>query len=223
MKVHTPELFEENFLLDLASLERPVRDKSIEYMKKTIEISHNIFNESNQSTSLDLVINVGGHSSDFFLDADIQGKLFDNLLATFEKIDFGLCNPLIQSMPPYPWHLGGRRYHNLFVKESDFLAWNKETDLNFCIDFSHSFLAAKFLDKPFFEYLEKILPFSSYFHVADSEGLDGEGLQILEGEIDFKIYMKPFYPGKIEYILRFGMAILRHFNLSKPHFSGCVT
>lgn len=201
VKVHTPELFEENFLLDLASLEKPIREKSIEYMKKTIEMSHNILNESNQATTLDLVINAGGHSSDSFLDADIQGKLFENLLASFEKIDFGLCNPLIQSMPPYPWHLGGRRYHNLFVKESDFLLWNKETNFNFCIDFSHSFLASKFLNKPFFDYLEKILPFSSYFHVADSEGLDGEGLQISDGEINFKDLYTTFLSNKkIEYI-----------------------
>ena len=208
VKVHTPELFRDNFLLDLASLEKPIREKSVEYMKKTVEISHNIFNESNQGTTLDLVINVGGHSSDSFLDPDIRGKLFENLLASFEKIDFGLCSPLIQSMPPYPWHLGGRRYHNLFVKESDFLLWNKETSFNFCIDFSHSFLAAKFLNKSFFEYLEKILPLSSYFHVADSEGLDGEGLQISDGEINFRDLFKTFLSSKkIEYIQRYGKAI----------------
>ena len=137
VKVHTPELFKENFLLDLASLEKPIRDKSVDYIKKTIEISHNIFNASNQSTNLDLVINVGGHSSDTFLNSDVKSKLFENLLASFEKIDFGLCNPLIQSMPPYPWHLGGRRYHNLFVKRVIFTGI--ETNFNFCIDFPTHF------------------------------------------------------------------------------------
>ena len=101
-------------------------------------------------------------------------------------------------MPPYPWHLGGRRHHNLFVKRG--FSGGTKRHLNFC-QTSHSFLAAKFLDKPFFEYLEKILPFSSYFHVADSEGLDGEGLQILEGEIDFKNLYETFLSRKkIEYI-----------------------
>lgn len=201
VKVHTPELFKDNLILDLASIENSIRDRSIDYMKKTIEVSHKLFEKSAKNTSLDLVINPGGHSSNFFVDKTVRNRLFENLLTSFENIDFGLCNPLIQSMPPYPWHLGGRRYHNLFVQESDFFSWNQETSLGFCVDFSHSFLAAKFLNRPFFDYLETILPLSSYFHVADSEGTDGEGLQILDGEINFKDLFSKFLTDRnVEYI-----------------------
>jgi N-acetylneuraminate synthase len=34
--------------------------------------------------------------------------------------------------------------------------------------------------------LKKILPFTAHLHLADAQGVDGEGLQIKEGEIDWK-------------------------------------
>jgi N-acetylneuraminate synthase len=33
--------------------------------------------------------------------------------------------------------------------------------------------------------LEKVGPFTAHLHIVDAQGVDGEGLQIEEGEIDF--------------------------------------
>jgi N-acetylneuraminate synthase len=104
-------------------------------------------------------------------------------------------------MPPYPWHLGGRRYHNMFVECEDFKLWHEMTGLFFCIDYSHSFLASKYLNIPFEEYISKIKKYSSYFHIADADGDDGEGLQILEGEINFKsLYSEILVDEKFQFI-----------------------
>ena len=186
IKVHAPELFAENFIIDLAVNNKKVRDISIEYMEKTVEVAHSIYCKSAQNTSLDLVINPGGHSSDNFLPDDQKPMMFENLFNSFEKIDFGIVNPVIQSMPPFPWHLGGRRYHNMFVRIDDFIKWNSLTGYKFCIDYSHSYLAAKFLNIAFEDYAKALIPYSSYYHIADAGGTDGEGLQILDGEINFK-------------------------------------
>tara|TARA_S200000501_G_scaffold371649_1_gene415174 strand:- start:3036 stop:5294 length:2259 start_codon:yes stop_codon:yes gene_type:complete len=201
VKIHAPELFENNFILDLAANDKKTRDISIDFMEKTIEVAHLIYSKSAQNTSLDLIINPGGHSSDFFLKEEQKLKLFKNLKNSFDKLDFGLVNPIIQSMPPYPWHLGGRRYHNMFVECEDFKKWHEMTGLFFCIDYSHSFLAAKYLNIPFEDYISKIEKYSSYFHVADADGDDGEGLQILEGEINFKsLYSNLLADKKFQYI-----------------------
>ena len=201
VKVHAPELFAENFIIDLAVNDKKIRDLSIDYMKRTVEVAHSIYKESAQNTSLDLVINPGGHSSDDFLSDDLKPLMFENLYNSFNKIDFGIVNPVIQSMPPFPWHLGGRRYHNLFVKIEDFKKWNELTGYMFCIDYSHSFLASKFLEIPFDQYAKDIIPFSKYFHIADADGLDGEGLQILDGEINFKsIFENSLANHEFEYI-----------------------
>jgi N-acetylneuraminate synthase len=201
VKVHAPELFENNFILDLAANEKKIRDISIGFMERTIEVAHQIYSSSAQNTTLDLIINPGGHSSDHFFKKEQKLKLFENLKNSFDKLDFGLVNPIIQSMPPYPWHLGGRRYHNMFVECEDFKLWHEMTGLFFCIDYSHSFLASKYLNIPFEEYISKIKKYSSYFHIADADGDDGEGLQILEGEINFKsLYSEILVDEKFQFI-----------------------
>ena len=40
--------------------------------------------------------------------------------------------------------------------------------------------------KSFQEFLKKTAPFSAHFHIVDAGGTDSEGLQIDDGEIDFK-------------------------------------
>ena len=37
----------------------------------------------------------------------------------------------------------------------------------------------------FTKFLEEVLPITSHMHLADATGIDGEGLQIEEGDIDF--------------------------------------
>lgn len=200
-KVHAPELFAENFIIDMAINDKKVRDLSIEYMKRTVDTAHSIYSKSAQNTSLDLVINPGGHSSDDFLSEELKPMMFENLFNSFKKIDFGLVNPVIQSMPPFPWHLGGRRYHNMFVNLEDFKKWHDLTGYKFCIDYSHSYLAAKFLNIPFEKYADALIPYSSYYHIADADGTDGEGLQILDGEVNFKsIYENSLSKHAFEYI-----------------------
>jgi N-acetylneuraminate synthase len=37
----------------------------------------------------------------------------------------------------------------------------------------------------FSHFLERILPFTAHLHLADASGVDGEGLQIDEGDVDW--------------------------------------
>ena len=54
-----------------------------------------------------------------------------------------------------------------------------------CLDVSHSKLACNHLHGSFREFLNKILPFTAHLHLADAKDVDGEGLQIEDGEIDW--------------------------------------
>ena len=49
----------------------------------------------------------------------------------------------------------------------------------------HSKLACNHQGTSFLDYVEKIGPYSGHLHVADAGGVDGEGLQIGEGDMDF--------------------------------------
>ena len=59
-----------------------------------------------------------------------------------------------------------------------------------CFDISHSMLTCNYHKKDFYEFCEKIAPFTAYLHLGDAKGLNGEGLQIGDGEIDFNKILK---------------------------------
>ena len=54
-----------------------------------------------------------------------------------------------------------------------------------CLDVSHSKLACTHLNASFSKFLKTILPHTAHLHLADAKGVDGEGLQINDGEIDW--------------------------------------
>ena len=42
------------------------------------------------------------------------------------------------------------------------------------------------------EYAEQVMPYVAHVHISDAVGLNGEGVQINEGEVDFKSVMSLF-------------------------------
>ena len=54
-----------------------------------------------------------------------------------------------------------------------------------CFDVSHSKLACNHRKISFADFTDIIAPHTAHLHIVDAAGVDGEGLQISEGEIDF--------------------------------------
>tara|TARA_B100000989_G_scaffold298918_1_gene291032 strand:+ start:4670 stop:6916 length:2247 start_codon:yes stop_codon:yes gene_type:complete len=191
VKIHAPETFENNFIIDLASNNKVILNKSMRCIKKTIEFSNEIIlKTNNKKIKNHLIINPGGHTSFEFANMREKMKLFKNLVKSFKRLNFKKATPLIQSMPPFPWHFGGRRYHNLFVGSSDFKNWYEETGIKFCLDISHAGLAANFFDQNIYDYIDRVKKYCVYYHVSDYSGNDNEGLQINDGIIDFRKILK---------------------------------
>ena len=90
-----------------------------------------------------------------------------------------------QTMAPFPWHFGGQRFQNIFVRIDEIVEWSTRLQLRMCFDISHSRLTCNHFGLDFYDFAEKIAPFSAHLHLGDALGLNGEGLQIGEGDIDF--------------------------------------
>lgn len=54
-----------------------------------------------------------------------------------------------------------------------------------CFDISHSKLACNHLGVDFYEFAKAVSPVTAHLHLGDATGLNGEGLQIGDGELDF--------------------------------------
>ena len=56
---------------------------------------------------------------------------------------------LPQTMPPFPWHQGGRSYHNLLTKSSRIKDFLERVENNICLDISHTALSCSYFKKIF--------------------------------------------------------------------------
>lgn len=184
--VHAPELFRGDHVLDLTSPDTEYRKHSIDEMRRVIDVAKLLRrNFLNQDKPIGVVTNVGGFSQDEPLSfKEVQRRKL-LLSESLEELQDPSIQIWPQTMPPFPWHFGGQRFHNLFVDADEIVEFCSNSNMQVCLDISHSKLACNYQKKSFELFLEKVLPFSAHLHIADSLGIDGEGLQIGDGDIDF--------------------------------------
>ena len=76
---------------------------------------------------------------------------------------------------------------NLFIDPDEITAFCLRHGYRMCFDTSHSKLACNHYNWSFTEFVQRIGPHTAHLHLGDASGVDGEGLQILEGEIDWRM------------------------------------
>ena len=183
--VHSPELFAGDHILDLCSQDEVYRQISIKELQRTIEVTRSLKHYFKKATKPLIVTNVGGFTLDNTLPKKIRPQLYATLLNSLSQLDTSEVEIIPQTMPPFPWHFGGQRYHNLFVDAEDILRFCSEYKYRICLDISHSQLACNHRKSSFKKFVEKVSPFIAHLHIADASGVGGEGLQIEEGDIVF--------------------------------------
>ena len=68
----------------------------------------------------------------------------------------------------------------------------KKTGLNIVFDLSHAAMYCNAKDLDLLTFIEKLLSVTRHLHLADAYGLDGEGVQFGEGDIDLDRIMPVF-------------------------------
>ncbi|MCP5028171.1 MAG: TIM barrel protein [Actinomycetia bacterium] len=183
--VHAPELFEGDHLLDLASPDEEYRKRSIVELQRVIDLTCALrpcF--ANENDPL-IVVNVGGFSLDAPLSrAEIEQR-YEILAKSFQELDAAGVELIPQTMPPFPWHMGGQRHHNLLVDADDIERFCIRNGMRICMDVSHSQLACAHLGHSLSDFVRRLASHTAHLHLADAEGVDGEGLQVGEGSIVF--------------------------------------
>lgn len=183
--VHAPELFAGDHTLDLASDDKQYRQHSVNNLNRVLDIARELKQFYPKTTTVPVVVNVGGFSQHDFLstrEKEFKYKLVAQSLSLLNLKDIDL---LIQTMPPYPWHFGGQRFHNLFVHPNEIADFCSKHCVNVCLDISHSFLAANKFGYSLSRFFHELGPVIKHVHIADGTGVDDEGLGIGLGEIDF--------------------------------------
>jgi N-acetylneuraminate synthase len=178
--VHAPEFWDRS-LVDLCSLEERQRSASVALIQKSIDLAREM------APCFVGEPKIIAHPGAMSLDHPIRErqKLYDNLRRSVEELDHAGVELLLENLPPRPWYFGGQWLTNAFMDAAEIKDFIAPLGLNMCYDSSHHKLYCNWAHADFYEQMRLLLPYIRHLHLSDASGLDGEGLQIGEGNIDW--------------------------------------
>lgn len=196
--VHAIEQYEDGFILDLASNDLKIVERSYREISRLIKHIDELRKFFKDTEKVPLVINIGGFSRKNFVNSNEKNEIFKRAIFAFKQISklYPKYDFLPQTMPPFPWHQGGRSYHNLLVDKNNIMNFIDRTKCKICLDLSHTALASYYLEENFFDFLSDIAKDVRHIHLSDAIGNSQEGLDIGEGSIDFLKFHKRIYKKK---------------------------
>ena len=183
--VHSPDLFSGDHILNLASTEEDHRRRSVKELQRVIDLTLLIKPFFKKATRPLIVASLGGFTKNGHVLPDDRDKLYQILGRSLSELNTDGIELLAQTLPPFPWYFGGQLYLNLFVTPDDTVDFCRRYGYRLCLDISHSKLSCNYYQLSFSQFIEKVSSYVAHLHIVDASGIDGEGLQIGEGEIDF--------------------------------------
>lgn len=183
--VHAPELFSGSRLMDMATDDDEYREFSVRETQRVIDITRNLKQFFPNTSRPPIVLNIGGFSMDAPFSESKKAQLYETFAKSLSQLDAEGVELIPQTMAPFPWHFGGQRHQNIFIFPEEAAKKCAELGIRMCVDISHTKLAANHFGFDFLGGIAALGPYTAHYHLGDSKGLDGEGLQIGDGDIDF--------------------------------------
>lgn len=183
--VHSPDLFTGDHLLNLAAEDEEYRQRSIRELQRVVYITRELKTYFKRATTPLIIVSLGGFSKEGFVPQSQRAEMYDRIADSLSQIDAEGVEIIGQTLPPYPWYFGGQLYLNLFVDPNDTAEFCAKHGYRLCFDVSHSKLACNVFGWSFKNFVDTVGPHIAHLHIVDAEGVDSEGLQIGEGDIDF--------------------------------------
>jgi len=183
--VHSPELFKADHILDLSSEDPEYRTRSITELQRVVDITRQLKQYFPKTTRPVIITNAGGFNRARFVSKQQRPAMYTKVAEALDKVNSEGIELIIQTMPPFPWHFGGQSYHNLFVDPDEIVEFCSKTGYRLCLDTSHSQMACNYYKWSLEEFVKKVAPYTVHLHIVDASGIDGEGVQIGQGDVDF--------------------------------------
>lgn len=190
LSIHAPEQ-KGHDVVDLSARDETRRQNAVETMQRVIDTVREDVKPSFSTTDPPIVIHPGGiteHEMDFEAIPEMNAALEQSM----SELDDEGVELLLENMPPLPWIYGGQQYHNNFMTADEIADYCERTGQKICYDTSHAKLWCNYADVDLYEHAKTLRPYTKYLHVADAVGIDGEGIQIGEGEINWERIMGLF-------------------------------
>ena len=188
--VHAPEYLGER-LMDLCSGNEQIRRASVDLVCRTIRLALSLAPLFPHTPKV--IAHPGAMSFQGKLDPKrLSSALARSLQEIRENDGTSQVELLFENLPPYPWYFGGQWKGNYFMDGEEIASFCSDNDMTICFDLSHAALFCNAKEQDLSELINTLLPHTSHLHLADGYGLDGEGVQFGEGDIDLDTIMPLF-------------------------------
>ncbi|MEM2925022.1 MAG: TIM barrel protein [Methanocellales archaeon] len=185
--VHVPIFFENGILIDIASENPKLRKQSLILVLKTFEIARALYETGYFKGAPIIILHPGGITRQVIDFPNFLKKcLLESMGEILSKIDstFFICT--LENMPQFYWYRGEQYNANLFKAREEIIEVLRQLQIYLCLDLCHAKLYCNYINADFYDYIASLAPYTKHIHASDAVGVSGEGLQIGEGEIDFK-------------------------------------
>lgn len=183
--VHAPELYGDQ-LLDLCARDDSARRASIANVQSAIAVARRLRASFPDSpANVKFVLHTGGMTYDHAVDDAEKDAMYERLSKSLKELDRTGVDVLLENLPPIPWYKGGQWHSNVFTDADRMLRFCTQEGYSMCYDTSHAQLFCNSAGVSQVDYFKTLKPLVRHLHVSDGAGLDSEGLQIGEGEVDF--------------------------------------
>ncbi|MEM2933817.1 MAG: TIM barrel protein [Methanocellales archaeon] len=182
--VHAPIFFENGILIDIVGENAKLRRQSLSLVLKTFELARVLYETGYFKNIPIIILHPGGINRQAI---EIPRKrLLESMEEILNKIDPSLFICTLENMPQFYWYKGEQYNANLFKEKEEIIEVLKQLQIKLCLDLCHAKLYCNYINTDFYEYIASLAPYTKHIHASDAAGVSGEGLQIGEGEIDFK-------------------------------------
>lgn len=185
--IHAPEQ-KGHDIVDLSARDETRRKEAVDLMQRVIDKVRDDVKPRFETQEPPIVIHPGG-ITEHDMNLEATPEMNDALEHSMSELDDDGVQLLLENMPPLPWIYGGQQYHNNFMDAEEIAEYCERTGQKICYDTSHAKLWCNHADIDLYEHAKTLRPYTEYLHVADAIGVDGEGIQIGDGEIDFERLM----------------------------------
>ena len=184
--VHGPELFGDQ-LLDLCAEDEAARRRSVANVQRALGVARRLRSFfPDAADPVRFILHVGGMTYERPCSEQEKDALYETLARSLKDLDQTGIELLLENLPPIPWYKGGQWVSNVFTDHDRIRRFCQREGYKICYDTSHAQLFCNTRGIPQTTYLWELQPLIRHLHLSDGAGVDGEGLQIGDGEVDFQ-------------------------------------
>jgi sialic acid synthase SpsE/sugar phosphate isomerase/epimerase len=196
--VHAPE-FAERRLLDFCSPDDEVQTRAVNLIQRTIDKAVEL--RPHFKGDVGVVVHVGGMHLDRLVDdAGERRELVQRAIEGLKKLDMKGIRLLPENLPPRPWYLGGQWFQNVFIRAEEMIQVCEALNVGMTFDLCHAQLYCNWDNVTLHDFAREVGPYAHHLHISDATGIDGEGVQVGEGCIEWEKVLAEMEPYQFTWV-----------------------